>query len=445
LLVIGVVAAAFFAAPRLEGSPPRIEAPEVHALGRAPRTLAVALSDEGSGLRSASARLVHAGGESVIAERAFAGDLLTGGGREERAATLEIALDAAALGLAEGDARLVIGARDWSWRGWLGGNTGELAIPLRIDLRAPRVQVETGLTWVRRGGAGVVVYRLDEAAAEDGVRVGEAFFQGVAFPGGGPERRVALYAIPVDAPAEPAPRVIARDDAGNETAAPWPTRILERQFPDSTIRLSSSFLEGVAAPLAANNGLAASDPVEAFRLVNEELRARSEARIREILAQPSAERHFAGAFAQLANSKVTSGFAEHRTYLLDERPVSRAVHYGFDLAATAATPVTAAAAGVVRHAGELGIYGDTVIVDHGLGLASLYAHLSRVDAEPGRRVEQGEAVGLSGATGLAGGDHLHFAVLVGGSYVDPLEWWDERWVREHVESELARSNELASR
>ena len=85
----------------------------------------------------------------------------------------------------------------------------------------------------------------------------------------------------------------------------------------------------------------------------------------------------------------------------------------------------------------LGIYGNCVIVDHGLGVTSLYAHLSRIDVREGDLLEKDQRLGLSGATGLAGGDHLHFAVMVGSTYVDPKEWWDPKWVREHIEARLA--------
>jgi murein DD-endopeptidase MepM/ murein hydrolase activator NlpD len=115
------------------------------------------------------------------------------------------------------------------------------------------------------------------------------------------------------------------------------------------------------------------------------------------------------------------------------------MHYGYDLASFTAAPITTAAAGRVVYAGTLGIYGSCVIVDHGLGLATLYGHLSRLDVAAGARVEQGQRLGLSGETGLAGGDHLHFAVLVGETYVDPLEWWDASWMRSHIYSRLRAS------
>jgi murein DD-endopeptidase MepM/ murein hydrolase activator NlpD len=136
---------------------------------------------------------------------------------------------------------------------------------------------------------------------------------------------------------------------------------------------------------------------------------------------------------------VTSRFAEHRSYFVDGEKNSEAIHFGYDLASTAAASITAANSGRIVYADDLGIYGNCVVIDHGFGLATLYGHLSRIDVGEGDEVAKGDALGLSGATGLAGGDHLHFAILVGGTYVDPLEWWDPAWVRTHIEARLAPS------
>ena len=181
---------------------------------------------------------------------------------------------------------------------------------------------------------------------------------------------------------------------------------------------------------------AAGDPDSAFHDVNTRVRAENEKRIRELIADSAAEPLFSGSLRQLANSKVTSRFGEKRIYMVDGRELSRAVHFGYDLASLSAAPVTAAAAGRVLFAGDLGIYGNCVVLDHGLGLASIYGHLSRLDVEAGARVEADQRLGLTGATGLAGGDHLHFATLVGNTYVDPIEWWDAKWVEDHVAPNL---------
>ena len=170
--------------------------------------------------------------------------------------------------------------------------------------------------------------------------------------------------------------------------------------------------------------------------VNTELRAANETRIRELLAESTPEKLWDGAFDQLSNSKVTSSFAEKRTYFVSGQPNSSATHFGYDLASTRATPITAAARGRVVYAGALGIYGNCVLIDHGLGVATLCGRLSRIDVAAGDAVERSQQLGLSGATGLAGGDHLHFAVVVGSTCVDPLEWWDAKWGRENVEARL---------
>ena len=76
----------------------------------------------------------------------------------------------------------------------------------------------------------------------------------------------------------------------------------------------------------------------------------------------------------------------------------------------------------------LGIYGNTVILDHGQGVFSLYSHLSRIDTALDTLVAKDDLIGHSGATGMAGGDHLHFSMLVHGIFVTPKEWWDQHWI-----------------
>jgi murein DD-endopeptidase MepM/ murein hydrolase activator NlpD len=123
-------------------------------------------------------------------------------------------------------------------------------------------------------------------------------------------------------------------------------------------------------------------------------------------------------------------------YLYAGEEVDRQTHLGFDLASIAQSPVEASNSGTVVHADYLGIYGNTVIIDHGLGLFSLYGHLSSMDVTRGQQVARGDMLGRTGQTGLAAGDHLHFSMIVGGAQVTPLEWWDPKWVQEHVLSKL---------
>ena len=167
------------------------------------------------------------------------------------------------------------------------------------------------------------------------------------------------------------------------------------------------------------------------------MRQENTERIRQICQESSPDRLWSGPFLQLPNSKVGARYAEKRTYHFGGRTVDKQVHMGYDLASTAHAPVLAANDGVVVFADRLGIYGNTVILDHGLGVFSLYGHLSELAIQKGEAVSGGDKLGSTGTTGLAGGDHLHFAMLVSGVFADPLEWFDERWIREHIESKLS--------
>ena len=122
---------------------------------------------------------------------------------------------------------------------------------------------------------------------------------------------------------------------------------------------------------------------------------------------------------------MTSRFAEHRSYFVDGEKISEAIHYGYDLASTAAAPITAANAGRVVYAGDLGIYGNCVLIDHGLGLATLYGHLSRIDVARGRPGRAGRRrSGSRARPAWPAATTSTSRSSSGDSYVDPLEWWD---------------------
>ncbi len=441
VLLVGLMGLTYH---RCEPESPIVLAPETLVIGKAPQEIRIQVEDAGSGLRQVSATLRHADGEAEMDAKFFPGKLLSGSGENRTEIAVEI--DAEALALPEGEAFLDVVARDWSWRDWLRGNETRHTTPVRIDLRAPRVFVESGLTYVRRGGAAAVVYSIDEAAARDGVVVDDVFFPGYPFPvdrssppeeRAGAGRRFALFAIPRDAAETPKVRVIGEDDAGNQSVATFPARVQERSFEDVRINLPQSFLDSKVPQLAEKVDVGLGDgPISAFQRINRDVRAANEQRIDEIVANSATAPLWNGRFRQMKNSAVTSRFAEHRTYFFSGESVSEAVHYGYDLASTSLAPVAASNAGRVIFADELGIYGNCVIVDHGLGLSTLYAHLSRIDVAVGDDLEKGQELGRSGETGLAGGDHLHFAIMVAGTYVDPKEWWDPRWVRDHIEARL---------
>ena len=412
---------------RAEGEPPSVRAPESLLIGAEGTSLALEADDARSGLRAIDVVLALPGGEETLLHEEYPGSLLTGG-TPASPRSVSVSIDAKRLGNDGSEGFLRVTARDWSLRGLLSGNATLAEIPVRLDLSPPRLSIETGLSYAQRGGAGVVVYSISEPTQRDGVRVGEAFFRSYPWQG----RRAAFYAVPTDAPSPARPEVVAVDLAGNERAARWPLQVKERALPEASVDLPASFLEDKVPDLARTANVQTDDLTAAFQEVNTRVRRENEQRIREIAANTAPERLWSGPFVQWANSQVTSRFAERRTYRVDGKDVSQATHFGYDLATTAGAPITAANSGRVLYAGELGIYGNCVILDHGMGVQSLYAHLSAIEVKVGQDVEKEQILGRSGMTGLAGGDHLHFTMLLNGRAVNPVEWWDQHWIEDRI-------------
>ncbi len=418
------------------------------SVGLAPQDLRFEASDFESGLRTLSVTLEQGGNATTLLEENFPGDIYRGGAAGTNNYTFTLTIDPKELHLTEGEATLNIVARDWSWIHFFQGNETVFTLPVVVDLKAPRLSIENGLTYIRKGGAAAVVYTVHEPTTRDGVMVGTTFFRGFplreviqaaaskndATKSAKPstKRRIAIFAIPVEGPDNPPIAVRAEDRAGNVTTQSWNTQILPMEQSEERIELNEKFLQNAVPNLAQALQIDATDPIAAFQKINTEVRASNEAKIRDVIGKSVEFQHWQGAFRQMANAAVKSNFAERRTYFVGEEQVSQATHYGFDLASTANAYVAAANSGVVIYADDLGIYGQCVIIDHGIGVYSLYGHLSQIDTKVGEKVDSGVTIGLTGATGLAGGDHLHFAILVGQTYVDPKEWWDPKWIDEHI-------------
>ena len=425
---------------RCEGTPPALSVAGPIALGESARTVPVEVTDDGAGVRSLSAVLVHAGGEVTLVDRLFDGSLIPFVGAPADRESAELSIDPKALGLAQGDAKLRVTARDLSWRSFGRGNETVVEVPVTIDFRPPSLTLAPGITYTKRAGSVALSYDVSDDTERDGVEVGDRFYPGM-HPGG-PDapagRRFVLFPLSQELTTDVKIRVVAIDHAGNRAERTPQINIKNRVYPEEKIFLSQRFLDEKVPDLAGATGVPyTGDKVKAFQEINTRIRKENEAKIREVTAESAPEPLFTGAFAQMKDSKVMSSFAERRSYFVMDEKVSESIHYGFDLASLAGAPIPASNRGKVVFAGELGIYGNCVILDHGLGLNTLYGHLSNIDVRVGDIVEKGQTLGQSGQTGLAGGDHLHFGILLRGVYVDPVEWWDGKWVREHVEEPLA--------
>ena len=320
--------------------------------------------------------------------------------------------------------------------------SSESSKEFQVRLTPPRVAVISTHHYVNQGGAEMIVYRVTPPDAESGVRVGDVTYPG--FPAAGarmsdPDLKVAFFALLYNQAPDTPMEVFARDIAGNEARAQFEHRVFPKRFRNSRIPLDDKFLSRVVpAILQSSPKLQASadDLLPAFLKINNDLRRMNNDTIGALAKKTAAAILWEGAFQPLGGSQVESSFADFRTYLYDGKDVDRQVHLGFDLAKTANAQVAAANTGKVLLAGELGIYGNTVIVDHGMGVQSLYAHLSSFAVREGDDVKKGQPLGASGQTGLAGGDHLHFSMMVNGQFVNATEWWDPHWIEDRIMRKL---------
>jgi len=342
--------------------------------------------------------------------------------------------------LQSGAARIVVTAARPSFLN-LRQLTGSASEDIQVRLERPRLAIVSTHHYVNHGGSEMVVYRATPADVMSGVRVGDVEYPGFAIGNG--ELKAAFFALLWNQDLNAPINAFARDEAGNESKATFVDNVFQKPQKKSRIELDDKFLNRVVPDIAEHSPelkLAppseGSDMLPGFLRENGELRKLNADFIASFGRKTSPNRQWDGPFVQMGNSKVESSFADHRTYFYKGKEVDQQVHLGFDLAVTEHVPVVAAGAGTVAYADWLGIYGNCVIIDHGQGVQSLYGHLMSFDIKAGDKVTRGQQIGRSDSTGLAGGDHLHFTMLVGGQMVNPVEWWDPHWIQDRVDRKL---------
>jgi murein DD-endopeptidase MepM/ murein hydrolase activator NlpD len=320
-----------------------------------------------------------------------------------------------------------------------------LTRPLAVRLTPPSVAVLSTHHYINHGGSEMVAYRATPAGVPSGVRVGDREFRGFPASGAGitsPDSslHVAFFALSWDQGVNVPISVFARDEGGNEASAALEHRVFPKNFRRSRIAVDDAFLAKVVPAILQNSpNFKVENPgdlLASYLRINRDMRRVNDSTIAALAAGSSPRKLWQGPFKQLINSAVEAGFADRRTYVYKGNSVDFQTHLGFDLASTSAAPVLAANSGVVVHAGFLGIYGNCVILDHGMGLQSLYAHLSSIGVQRGDSIQMSQELGRSGTTGLAGGDHLHFTMLLGGRAVTPIDWWSAQWVEDRITRKL---------
>jgi murein DD-endopeptidase MepM/ murein hydrolase activator NlpD len=393
-------------------------------------TLAIEAGDAGSGLKEVKVTFSQGDRHQVVLDRHF-----PPGGEPGKAAELPVTLEPKALGFKEGKATLAVLVRDRSWRNWFQGRSQTLTREVVIDLVPLTLGFQSVSHLLHAGGTGLICYRLNKPAKESGILLGGRLYQGFPNPKGKDGEYVVLFPVPREAAGQIQAELEARPSLGTEVKQVVSLKVKPRKWRRDNMNLTDGFLTKVAASFPVAHP---QDLLQAYLEVNRDLRRRNHERFIQICSHSQPQPLWSGAFTRFLG-KPMARYGDQRTYLYQGKTVDHQVHLGEDLASLINSPVPAANNGVVVLAEPLGIYGQTVILDHGLGVFSSYSHLSQINVKVGDRVEKGTPVGKTGMTGLAGGDHLHFAMIIQGEFVDPLEWWDAHWLRDQVERVWAQA------
>ena len=424
LIFLALVIGGFiFIFPRFEWHAPTVEMKlDSEFIGLRP--FDVVIKDKGKGLKRVSIGLTNEQGEFPLIQEYYSLPVME--------KNFAIALDPKKLGIKDGPATIRVTAVDGSYWGFFKGNKTTLSKDVKIDVTPPRVEVLSRENYINFGGSGAVIYKTSKDSVKNGVKIGDYFFKGYKGYFNNPDVYIAIFAYPYNVPTDKKIVVIAEDGAGNSKEVGFSYRLKDVNYRKSLLNISDDFIERKVVPLLGDDSNQGDDLKGSFLKVNRELRKKNEDEIKRIGEKSSSSILWSGGFHQLTNSKVEANFADARTYIYNEEVIDNQYHLGYDLAVTQKYPIEAANDGVVLFAGDLGIYGNTVIIDHGLGVATLYGHMSSIDVKVGDKIKKKQIIGRTGDTGLAAGDHLHYAVLLDGVPVLPIEWWDEKWINDNI-------------
>ncbi len=387
------------------------------------KEIGITFSDSASGLSRLTVEIIQDHKPRVIAEESFPS-------RGIRQKVIQLTVDTEALKLKNGPAIINIRATDYS----LFKNETLLATQVKIDTVPLQISVLNPVNYINQGGTGFITYRTSKPTTLTGVYVDDKFFPGHTVLINGRPTSVAYFALAMDAAnAKTKIFITARDDAGNEARSSIPYSIKPKKFRSDKVNLSDAFLQNIMPGFQSSTPqLQGKSAIDVFAYVNVTMREENTKTIQALCSKSINKRLWEGPFLRMRNAKPMALFGDQRTYLIAGKSYGTSIHMGVDLASTAHAPVEAANNGIVVFAGPLGIYGNAIIIDHGLGLFSLYGHLSSIETAVGKTVKKEEKIGVSGMTGLAGGDHLHFSILAGGQFVNPQEWWDPHWIEDNV-------------
>jgi len=335
------------------------------------------------------------------------------------------------------DTKLEVEVVDNSKWNLLEGNKIVKTIDIKVDTKKPVANVLSNSRYIQRGGSAVIIVKVKDDNLKDAYISFNDKKRFELMPYYKDDYYVALIAWPIDIESFSRVNLIAVDRANNKTIAKVPFYLQKKIIKTDRINLSENFIKNISASVLEQSFEAVPNNIkDIFLYSNKDLRAKNIETIEKTALQAMKNKKVDSfnikAFKRLRGSKTVAGFAERRHYYLDGEKINEAWHLGIDWASVKKAPIRASNEGEVIFNSYLGLYGNSIIIDHGMGLASLYAHTSAQSVELGDTINKNQKIANTGATGAVFGDHLHFGILVQGVEANPIEWMDKHWIKVRI-------------
>lgn len=351
-----------------------------------------------------------------------------------------------AYAMKEKNIKIVVEATDASKWNLLKGNIARSEFELKIDKKRPLVNIIVNSYKINKGGAALVIFKTEDENLKDvyiETNFGKKFIAQPFYKEG---YYISLLAWPITEKDFKA-TVVAEDYAQNTIQAYIPLYLQDKIYKVSNIKIEDNFLKGKIADLAEEfeETQGVTDPIKQFKIINEDVRIKNEKLIHEITSKVSDKMindFKINSMYPLKNGQVVAHYGDHRIYSYNGEDISESYHMGLDLASNAIADIKTQNSGNVVFSEYNGLYGNMPIIDHGLGLYTLYGHCSTVNVNNGDAVNEGATIANTGKSGYAMGDHLHFGVLVQGIEVYPAEWMDDNWMKLNITDVIKSAKDM---
>ncbi len=420
-----------------EQTPPSVEVLKLPpGVGVEPGLVRLRVEDTGTGLDELIVRTDQGGEQREVFRKRYA--------EPKFEDMVEFTVSGKDLDLTEGSFDLLVRAFDRAY--WSNGTRKE--IQLKVNFERPKLEIVSAQHNAVVGGSELCFYRVSGVEeGTSGVRVGDIEFPG--FPArlldadfeAAPDIYFAYFGIPLQYDrTRDEVRAFARNSVGNVVTAPFYYKVQPVRYRRMQREADELFVETKLHELKEKleqldpATQQPDEPAKRFAATVGGLRTITERLIRQATVTPELRSSWeaGGVFQRPPGASLRVDFGEVRDYMHAGELLGSFVYTGAEHVAANNLPVVAAAGGKVRFAGDLGLYGTSVIVDHGFGLSTVYGYLGSTSVALGSEVTAGATLGKAGATGFSDTPALLYEVRVNGIPVRPVEWWDQHWVRDHI-------------